>query len=139
MTSAAEARYRIQQPLPTTRAVVVLPLDAVSERVTSGISRQAWNGVTFLKASDIARFETDVATTDLVMMVVAAGTDPAAVATIGEICSERRIPTAACVIRDASTPDADLSVTLGRIRPWSLMVVVASDRSYLEDILRSFR
>ena len=139
MTSAAEARFRIEAPPPTDRTVAVVPLDAVSEGVTTGLAGHAWSGVRFVAASAAARFADDPGPTDLVMMVVAAGTDPIAAVAIGQTCSQRRIPTATCVIRDAATSDADLSATLGRIRPWSLMVVVVSDRGYLEDILRSFR
>ena len=32
-----------------------------------------------------------------------------------------------------------LSKTLAQVRPWSLMVVVASDEAYVDDILTSFR
>jgi hypothetical protein len=35
--------------------------------------------------------------------------------------------------------DAALSRTLGQVRPWSLMVVIANEDDYVEDILRSFR
>jgi hypothetical protein len=138
-SSAAEARFRIQAPPPTARTVAVVPLDMVSEHLTTGLSQHAWNGVTFLPASAADRFAKDPGSADLVMMVVAAGTDASAAVAIGETCSQRRISTATCVIRDATASDDDLSRTLGRIRPWSLMVVVVSDGSYLEDILRSFR
>jgi len=32
-----------------------------------------------------------------------------------------------------------LSSTLAQVRPWSLMVVIANDHNYVEDLLRSFR
>jgi hypothetical protein len=43
------------------------------------------------------------------------------------------------VVRPSSTTDEALSRTLLQVRPWSLMVVVASDEEYVEDVLRSFR
>jgi hypothetical protein len=138
-SSSVEARFRIQAPPPTARTVTVIPLDAASERLTTALAAHEWRGVTFVPASAAALFARDPGATDLVMMVVTAGTDASAVVAIGETCSERRIPTATCVTRDASTSDDDLSATLGRIRPWSLMVVVVGDGSYLEDILRSLR
>jgi hypothetical protein len=76
---------------------------------------------------------------DLVVMVTAAGDDAGAVAAIGEVCSQRRITTATVVVRGPSTSDAMLSRTLAQVRPWSLMVVVAGDESYLDDLLKSFR
>jgi hypothetical protein len=72
-------------------------------------------------------------------MVAAAGSDASAAAFIGRACSDKRVHTAAFVLRDGSTSDEALSKTLAQIRPWSLMVVIAGDEGYVEDILRSFR
>jgi hypothetical protein len=76
---------------------------------------------------------------DFVVMVTSAGQDARAAATIGEICSHRRITTATVVVRPATATDDMLSMTLAQVRPWSLMVVVAGDESYLDDLLKSFR
>ena len=81
----------------------------------------------------------ETAAADFVVMVTAAGEDGRAAATIGEICSRRRITTATVVVRGRSATDDMLSATLAQVRPWSLMVVVAGDESYLDDLLKSFR
>ena len=81
----------------------------------------------------------DVSVADFVVMVTAAGADARAAATIGEACSRRRITTATVVVHGPSATDAMLSKTLAQVRPWSLMVVVAGDESYLDDLLTSFR
>jgi hypothetical protein len=94
--------------------------------------------VTFLPASAAEDLAADV-TADLVVMVVAAGTDGGEVATIGEACSRSRVPTATLVIRGGSASEADVSKTLAHVRPWSLMVVIASDDNFVEDLLQSFR
>jgi hypothetical protein len=47
--------------------------------------------------------------------------------------------TTTLVIHAASATDEALSKTLAQVRPWSLMVVIASDEAYVEEILRSFR
>lgn len=120
MSSAAEARFRIQTPNPTSRAVKTISLDAAGER-------------------EVATFVHDIASADLVVMVVSAGGDARAAAAIGKACSDRRIMTTTIVIRAASTSDEALSNTLAQVRPWSLMVVVASDEAYVDDILTSFR
>ena len=116
MSSAAEARFRIAESQPTGRVVKVVRLDRVSE-------------------ADL----NDVATADFVVMVTSAGADAHAAATIGEACSRRRITTATVVVRGATPTDEMLSKTLAQVRPWSLMVVVAGDDSYLDDLLKSFR
>lgn len=120
MSSAAEARFRIQTPNPTLRAVKTISLDTAGER-------------------EVATFVHDSVSADLVVMVVSAGAEARAAATIGQACSDRRIMTTAIVIRAASTSDEALSKTLAQVRPWSLMVVVASDEAYVADILTSFR
>ena len=116
MSSAAEARFRLANPRPTGRVVKVISLDRVTD-------------------ADVK----DTAGADFVVMVTAAGKDARAAATIGEICSRRRITTATVVVRGPSATDEMLSTTLAQVRPWSLMVVVASDESYLDDLLKSFR
>lgn len=139
MSSAAEARFRIQTPLPTTRAVKVIPLDPDSDRVVAGLARGAWNGVAFFTASALVDLVDEVATADLVVMVTTAGADAHAAAIIGEACSVHRVMTTTLVVRAAAATDEALSKTLAQVRPWSLMVVIASDEAYVEDILRSFR
>lgn len=119
-TTAAESRFRIQTPNPTSRAVKVIALDGASDR-------------------EIATFISGLPSADLVVMVVSAGGDARAAAAIGRACSDRRIMTTTIVIRAASTTDEALSKTLAQVRPWSLMVVVASDEAYVDDILTSFR
>ena len=47
--------------------------------------------------------------------------------------------TTTLVVHAAPATDEALSKTLAQVRPWSLMVVVVSDESYVESILRSFR
>ena len=81
----------------------------------------------------------DVTKADFVVMVTTAGSDARAAATIGAACSQRRITTATVVVREPSASDEMLSKTLAQVRPWSLMVVVAGDESYLDDLLKSFR
>ena len=138
MSSAAEARFRIQVPPPTARAITVITLDPGSERLVATLTERAWSGVTFGPASNATDQLRDLVATDLVVMVATAGADASSAAIIGEACSRQRIPTATCVVRGASASDAALSRTLAQVRPWSLMVVIAGDND-VEDFLRSFR
>jgi hypothetical protein len=120
MSSAAEARFRIQSPPPTNRAVKVIDLDVASD-------------------ADVMRLMNEIPHADLVMMVVSAGGNTEAVSAIGTVCSDLRVMTHTVVIRDDSASEAATSQTLGEVRPWSLMVVVVNRRDYVDDILRSFR
>jgi 2-phospho-L-lactate guanylyltransferase (CobY/MobA/RfbA family) len=125
MSSATEARFRIQTPPPTNRAVKMIDLDAASD-------------------ADVMRVIGEIEGADLVLMVVRAGGNTTAVSAIGTACSDLRVMTHTVVIRDRASSggvssDAALSKTLGEVRPWSLMVVVVDRRDYVDDILTSFR
>jgi bisphosphoglycerate-independent phosphoglycerate mutase (AlkP superfamily) len=120
MSTAAEARFRIQTPPDTNRAVKVIDLDSATDR-------------------DITRLIAEIDGADLVLMLVSAGGNAEAAATIGDACSARRVMTHTVIVRAASATDEALSKTLAQVRPWSLMVVVVNRRDYVDDILRSFR
>ena len=90
-------------------------------------------------AQDIGRLVGEVSDADLVVMIVGAGNDAHAAAIIGEACSARRVMTHTIIVRAGAVSDAALSRTLSQVRPWSLMVVVANDDGYVDDILKSFR
>jgi hypothetical protein len=141
MSSAAEARFRMPAPASVARIVNVVALEPACDDVLARLSERSWNGVSFFPASAVANRELaeEVVSGDLVVMLAVAGTDASKAALVGRVCSDRRVHTAAFVLRNASTSDEALSRTLAQVRPWSLMVVIAGDEGYVEDILRSFR
>src|SRR5207253_489704 len=104
MNTAAEARFRIQAPPETNRAVKVIDLDSAT-------------------APEITRLLAEVDAADLVLMLVSAGGNAQAAATIGQACSARRVMTHTVIVRAASATDEALARTLAQVRPWSLMVV----------------
>jgi hypothetical protein len=120
MSSASEAGFRIQTPNPTSRVVKVISLDTASDR-------------------EIAKLLDEVPAADLVVMVAAAGADAQGATIIGKACSLNRVMTTSLIVRAESATDEALSKTLAQVRPWSLMVVIASDADYVDDILASFR
>ena len=120
VTTAAEARFRIQRLNPTARVIRVIDLETATDH-------------------QIASLVKGVPGIDLVVMVVHAGADAHAAAIIGQACSDARVMTTTIVVKANESSDAGLSNTLAQVRPWSLMVVVASDRAYVDDILGSFR
>jgi hypothetical protein len=143
MSSATEARFRVPAPASVARIVNVVALEPACDDVLAKLSERSWNGVSFFPASAVADRNRElvetVASGDLVVMVAAAGADASTAALVGRACSDKRVHTAAFVLRNASTSDDELSRTLAQVRPWSLMVVIAGDEGYVEDILRSFR
>ena len=152
MSSAGEARYRIPVPPPTARIVKVLALDPAADVVVHRLAERAWTGTMFLSkpAADAARPDLlsgrliasvldEIASSDLVVMVVAAGADARLAAPLGAACSDRGVTAAACVVGAGSATHEALTGTLAQVRPWSQMVIVASDDGYVEDLLRSLR
>lgn len=161
VTSAAEARFRINEPNSKPRHVKVIALDRASEVVVKHLARLRWNNASFFTASafaggppehgfsmpgwlsDLAGRTKDlineVNSADLVVMVATAGENAQAATLIGEVCSLKRVNTTGLILGGASATDAMLSKTLSRLRPWSLMLVIASGEDYIEDMLIALR
>ncbi len=113
-------QFRIQAQPPTGRVIKTINLDTATDR-------------------EVASLVAGVTGADLVVMIVAAGNDAHAAAIIGEACSASRVMTHTIIVSAAAATDGALSNTLAQVRPWSLMVVVANDDDYVDDILKSFR
>ena len=160
MSSAAEARNRINAPNSKPRAVKVIALDAPSERVVKELAQRPWNGATFFTASafgstprqgeSFAGWLSDLAgrtknlieevnSADLVVMLAQAGENAQAASIIGEACSVKRVMTTALVLGGTNISDEALSKTLAQLRPWALMLVIASAEDYIADMLTALR
>ena len=162
MSSAAEAKFRIDRPNSQPRAVKVIALDAPSERIVKDLAAAPWQRATFLTAStfsgapqqgecfsmggwlnDLAGRTKDlvdeVASADLVVMVASAGENAAAAAIIGEACQLRHVMTTALIIGSASTSDETLSKMLAQLRPHVMMLVISSADEYINDMLTALR
>jgi len=72
-------------------------------------------------------------------MVATAGENSEAASIIGEACSLKRVMTTGLVVCPRSTSDEALSQTLSQLRPWTLMLVIASDEEYITDMLVALR
>lgn len=143
MSSAAEARFRIDTPNSRPRAVKVIALDRRAEAVVDALAQGEWNGAAFFRAAELTdrpmRLAEEVNGADLVVMVATAGEQTPGVAAIGEACSDRRVTTTGLILGTADTSDDALSRTLSQMRPWMLMLVLASSKEYIEDMLRALR
>ncbi len=162
MASAAEARFRIDAPNSKPRAIKIIALDRHSDRVVKRLAEGKWNQASFFTASafagapkhgesfsmtgwlsDLAGRTTDLINevngADLVVMVATAGKSASAAAIIGEACSLKRVNTTGLIVGGANASDEALSKTLAQLRPWSLMLVIASADDYIEDMLAALR
>jgi hypothetical protein len=159
-TSAAEARYRIDDPNSKPRAVKVIALDAASERVVKRVAKGAWSRATFFTSltgdapggqswsmqawlGDVAGRAQDllgeIATADLVVMVAQAGGSPQAASVIGEACGLNNVMATALIVDAHGQSDAALSRTLACLRPYASMLVVADGEDYIEAMLAALR
>jgi hypothetical protein len=159
-SSAAESRFRIDAPNARPRAVKVVALDRPSVALVERLAGERWNGASFLTASAFSAVPQadggfsmqawlsdltgrtrhlldEIAGADQVVMIAAAGESVPAAAIIGEACSLKRVSTTALVIGGATASDQAVARTLAQLRPWALMLVVASSEAYIADMLRA--
>jgi hypothetical protein len=161
MSSAAEARFRIDYPNSQPRVIKVVALDAMSERVVKRVAEQKWQRTNFFTSlkldgasggkswsmqawlSDVAgrakALVEEVASADLVVMVSSAGTGAETASIIGEACAVRKVMTMALIIGSEQKSDAELSKTLAALRPYASMLVIASGDEYIEEMLAALR
>jgi len=162
MTTAEEARFRVDYPNSKPRAIKVVALDRPSERIVKRLAEGKWQSATFFTAlkfdgaprggegwsmkawlSDLAGRTKDlvdeVATADLVVMVSSAGTSAEAAAVIAEACGVRKVMTTALIIGSESKSDEELSKTLASLRPHASMLVIAGNDDYIEEMLVALR
>jgi hypothetical protein len=162
MSSAAQAKFRIDRPNSQPRAVKVIAPDTPSERIVKELAQSQWQRATFLTASafsgaprlgepfsmggwlnDLAGRTKDlvdeVEAADLVVMVASAGENAAAAAIIGEACNVKRVMTTALILGGASTSDETLSKMLAQLRPHVRMLVISSADEYIKDMLTALR
>ena len=81
----------------------------------------------------------EIDSADLVVMVATGGENVQVASIIGEACSLKRVMTTALVLGTTSISDAALSQTLAQLRPWALMLVIASAEEYIADMLAALR
>ena len=160
MSSAAEAKFRIDKPNSQPRAVKVIALDTRSERIVKELAQASWQRASFLTASafsgaprqgepfsswlnDLAGRTKDlvdeVNSADLVVMVATAGESAAAAAIIGEACNVKHVMTTALILGGASSSDETISKMLAQLRPHVMMLVISSADEYIKDMLTALR
>jgi len=150
MNSAAEAQFRVQTPNSRPASIKIIALNIGGEAVVRRLAAVAWQHATFFTAvlpdealrdlgGDSRSITEEVGTADLVVFVAAPGGRAHAAAAIGRACSLDRVMTTGLVVGAASAPEGELSKTLAQLRPWSLMVVIAKNDEYIDDMITALR
>ena len=162
VTTAAEAKFRIDAPNSAPRSIKIIALDGVSEGVIKHLATRAWNRAAFFTTSafataphDARRFSMqgwlkdlagrtkslveEIDTADLVVMVAASGENVEAAAIIGEACAVKHVMTTALILGHEGKSDAALAQSLAQLRPHAVMLVIASADEYIEDMLTALR
>ncbi len=162
VTTAAEARFRIDAPNSKPRSVKVIALDSHCAHVVKQLAGLRWNKASFLLASAFAGtarkdepfsmrgwlndlsgrtqdLVNEVEAADLVVMVATAGESAAAASVIGEACRARKVMTTALILHSEAKSDEQLSKTLSYLRPYASMLVVANGEDYIESMLVALR
>jgi hypothetical protein len=152
----------VNSPNSVPRTIKVVALDEESKPLIDEVSRLPWNRASFftsmsfegatpraeqssIKAwlNDIAGHTRDLIAeideADFVVMVAGAGEDAQGASIIGEACLSRNVTTIGLIVQSAETRDEDLSRTLGHMRPFAKMLVIASGREYVEVMLTALR
>ena len=158
VTTAQEARFRIQTPNSKPRAVKVIALDSEAARLVDEISKQPWNGAAFFKSlsfeqsggdnvkawlNDLAGHTSDlvgeVANADCVVVIAGAGEDAASVSVIAELCNHYHKTLVALVVPQGSYDQDTVDRSLKALRPHAKMLVSAHERDYIEAMLTALR
>jgi hypothetical protein len=163
MSSAAEARFRVQAPNAAPRTIKVIALDEVSDAVVRRLAAAAETQAAFFTAitpetgggdasssasqtpvvrdlaGRIANVVDEINSADLVALVAGPGGHASAAPAIGRACSQQRVMPTGFIVGAASAGESELSKTLAQLRPWSLMVVIANDDNYLEEMMSALR
>lgn len=155
VNTAAEYRFRVDAANSTSRTASLVALDAASSAVviqaaaraplarrvvalspTGEVALPAW--LQALPDSTQALID-DAERSDMVVMVAQAGFAGHGATLFGEACRLRGVTVTALVLTRPGTSDDDLSATLSRLRPFACMIVVATGRDYVEDMLQALR
>jgi hypothetical protein len=149
MSSAAEARFRVQSPNSTARAIKVIGLDPGGAEAVHHLANDDWVNASFFtvgKPGELKRLDGststvqhEIGTADLVVMVAAAEGRAHVAEEIGRVCSDRRVTTTTLVVGALDASEESLARTLAQLRPWSLMLVLASDESFITDMMTALR
>ena len=160
MSSAHEAAYRIQYPNSKPRSVKIIALDKVSAGIVDEVSKQEWHGAAFFTSLSFAASNApgqslnawledlagrtmdlvaEVASSDFVVVITAAGEDARAVSIIADACKAHSKTLVGLVVPQDDTDDDHVTASLNHLRPFTKMLVVAHGVDYIQAMLTALR
>jgi hypothetical protein len=161
MTSAEQARFRINRPNSRPRTTYVIALDERSAAALAALKERPWNGAQFLRYAGARRASEHLPSlridailqdeagnklnlmkaltgVDTVIMLTASDAAAEAAEIIGNACAARGIAATGLVLAPAAGGEA-----LGRIvtamRPHTTMLVVSNGEDYVGEMLSALR
>ena len=148
-TTAAEARYRIDNPIAPARGTRVIALDAGAAEVASRVAAEPWANARFFvcEGSDAdhvylrgiggapADLVEQLQDADVVVMVATEDGGAACAYAIGRACWERAIMTAGLVLGDGSAAENAVAA----LRPHARVLLPSADESDVVELLTALR
>jgi len=161
MTSAEQARFRIDRPNSRPRVSRIIALDPRSHEALAALQDRSWNGARFLRyvgarsaseslpslridamiedqESHHVSLMQELDGADIVVMVTAGDAAAEAAEIIGNACASRGIAATALVLAPVGGDDA-LGRILSVLRPHTTMLVVSSSADYVGEMLAALR
>ncbi len=160
MSSAQEARFRVQYPNSRERAIKVVALDPAAAAILAPISKGDWHGAKFFTSLNFAaagapsdglgawlkdvagqtmNLISEVEASDFVVVVTCVGEDARAVSVIADACKLHHKSLLALVVPHEDAKDEDITASLKDLRPYAKMLVIASGVDYIETMLTALR
>lgn len=160
-TTAGEARYRVDYPNSRRRSTRIIALDKDAAAAMRAIAAGPWNDARFLalvgrtksahgldtvpmdldlceSGGDVVRLSDEINGADQLVMLATAGAAGEEAGTIGKACRARGIMTSGIIIEGDGTGVA-VEQTLKSMRPFTAMLVVASEMDYVSELLVALR
>lgn len=159
--TAEEARFRVNYPNSKPRVSKIIALDGEAAAIMRDVEIASWKGARFLSLAGrtrsvqgldaipldldlhdnlgaVTRLSDEIAGADVVVMIASAGTAIADVSIVGKACAARGIMTTGVIVESGAPADA-VERTLRTLRPYTRMLVVASDADYIPEMLTALR
>jgi hypothetical protein len=158
-TSARESAYRIAAPNSTPRNIMLVALEAGAARLLADIAKDRWRRTTFrssvwledapdprggaldqwcdIVAGHAENLASEIAASDLVVMVTTAGDPATGASAIGEACVARGVKTSGIILQTPRTSPDTLSKSLRELRPWTRTLSVFSEADMIPDMIHA--
>jgi hypothetical protein len=145
--TAAEARFRIDRPIPG-RSARVIALDGGAAAVVRRIAEEPWSDARFLvcedRSADIVLRGADgsasalseqLAGADVAILIATSADGSGAAAEIARACDRRGVMTAGLIVGERLEVEAGVSA----LRPYAPVLLVTEDEDDLPELLTALR